>query len=313
MLLHFQHYSTCIFPNVQPSLCQSPHEDAFPGCSSDVSSSPGASIQSSPSATPSVVMSPLPRNLSLDNEGADVCIQRDAIDAKRKKLQRSRKEHENDLTLPFLVLTPEEVKRYRYLLLLQVISWLESDEMNWFKCNVGIDTLQQRLERTAVDRWWLPPLIGSHPHRWLDFLNGHPSVFHTSRGSNRKWMVRLQCHKNWQQGEYWKRASQYEREDHWISCLFHFLVVVHRQPRLSCTVNEFIAAYPSLMLNQLNYANVTAFSLPPAGNLVRVIQKRNELFDIKKSNRLIKKAVNGEEIDDHIVTLLQFGNTKPRK
>jgi hypothetical protein len=173
----------------------------------------------------------------------------------------------------------------RSVLLDVLCGHMESAKVNPHKGNVPLDSLQQLMEETPEDKWRWSAIIGTSRTRLVDFICNYPSVFQLTRRMDWKWQVRLCAHTNWQMGDRCKQNLRKVTENHWINCLTSHLLT---QPAFTDTVTRFMGVYGVLPINQQFGSEPP--TLPPRGNLIRLIRRYKKKFiydDIERTVRLL--------------------------
>eukprot|EP00667_Euglena_gracilis_P002328 EG_transcript_2328 len=161
-----------------------------------------------------------------------------------------------------------------------VVGLLEDNAMNPYKGSVPVERIQNVVRSQHNQLYNL--IVGSRHNSWKRFLEFHPKVFHLFCVDDGKWRMRLVKHGAWKEADLQEQEERQLKECHLIDCLTAFL---RQQPTLSCRVDDFRLAYPTLPRNQPREGVAEPlYPLPARGDLTRFVRRHPNHFVYDKDN-----------------------------
>lgn len=155
-------------------------------------------------------------------------------------------------------------------------TYLDSKDVNPYKGSVPMERIQNAMRSKHPDLYHT--VVGTWHNSWRRYIERHADVFHLFSIEDGKWRVRLLIHTNFAEGDLKEQQDRDGKENHLIKCLVNFL-----QPSASksCKVDDFMAAYPTLLENSQSEAPV---DLPARGDLVRFVRRHSAFFGYDAEN-----------------------------
>eukprot|EP00669_Euglena_mutabilis_P001566 TRINITY_DN1201_c0_g2_i1.p2 TRINITY_DN1201_c0_g2~~TRINITY_DN1201_c0_g2_i1.p2 ORF type:complete len:277 (+),score=67.29 TRINITY_DN1201_c0_g2_i1:29-832(+) len=115
------------------------------------------------------------------------------------------------------------------------------------------------------------------------FIVSHPEMFHIFAVGPIKWRLRSVHHAHWEAADArnrsQRRATNAVVEAAWVAFLRY-------QPGFCATVNDFIAAYPTLPYHH-RFGGERVLELPRRGDLVRLVRYRSHIFDFDNVSHVV--------------------------
>jgi len=170
------------------------------------------------------------------------------------------------------------------------VLYLKDESINPYRGSVPVERIQNVVRSKHADLY--NTVVGTRHNSWRRYVERHPDVFHLFSVEDGKWRMRLVQHEDWEEGDRQEQAERQSKERHLIGCLSLYL---ERQQNMSCKVDEFMAAYPTLPQNQFFRSQFgdedCLHPLPARGDLVRFVRRHSShfIYDSETLSMVLKR------------------------